>query len=546
MLLSAIVTIAVVGCQAAPRNMPAIRAYYDYRFGDAREALRGDAETRVDEQTILNNVRLGLAALADGENAEAERALGRSFDWLSTAGLNEDRTAAAVFTHEGVRIWKGEPFEQALTYYWVAAFYATLGDWENARAASANALFRLTDFGEAESTLEIARQSVDDDDYLDEGYTAVDTNFALGFLMQAIGADLSGTAGATEQFNAAVEINEELADLVDVLRDREYDTLLMIDYGKGPTKVAYGPNESLARFAVQDSGEPAATVTRDDAIQARYRPVANVNDMARDHRWNNLEQIRRAKSLLGDALVVGGLITTQVGGQRDSGRTQLVGLGLIGMGLLTQSGARADTRYMEFAPQLVFLVPVKLDEPGTITVTVENRPGARIVLNDFEPGTTDRPRGVYLRLHGPDSRHPNWLTDNDETYGNDHIGVQPGDYPWILGGRDVSTPNRRTLEAYQANGYLTDFTLNDLLDLYEAEGIHIGSGMEDRPDEPKNPSFRHILEGGRGLFTPHPHSMGYKRLMYTPRQPYQPRSEHVRTIADSIAESNESNQETQP
>ena len=36
-----------------------------------------------------------------------------------------------------------------------------------------------------------AEKAADDDDYLETGYTAVDTNFALGFLLQATGARLS-------------------------------------------------------------------------------------------------------------------------------------------------------------------------------------------------------------------------------------------------------------------------------------------------------------------------------------------------------------------
>jgi hypothetical protein len=71
---------------------------------------------------------------------------------------------------------------------------------------------------------------------------------------------------------------------------------------------------------------------------------------------------------------------------------------------------------------------------------------------------------------------------------------------------------------------MTDSTIADLLDLYQAEGILIGSGMESRPDIAKNPSFRHVLEGGTGLFTPHPQSMGYKRIMCTRQPPYRPTS----------------------
>src|SRR5262245_52940128 len=92
----ALCLVAFSGCSSPPRNLDAIHAYYRYDFTGAREALRGDAMLRNDEQTILNNTRLGMAALADGDLHEAETALGRSFELLSTAGLNKDRTVAAV------------------------------------------------------------------------------------------------------------------------------------------------------------------------------------------------------------------------------------------------------------------------------------------------------------------------------------------------------------------------------------------------------------------------------------------------------------------
>ena len=520
----------LVGCQSAPRNMPAVRSYYRYDFASARESLRGDAYRRNDEQVLLNNLRLGIAALADGDTTEAERALLRSFDLLSTAGLNADRTTAAVFVHEGVKIWKGEPFEQALAYHYIAALYAVMGDWENARAAAANALFRLTDFGADQTPEDLVRGAAKDPEYLKKGYTAVDTNFALGFLMQAIASDLSDAAGAERQYDAALEINGALGPLVDQLRSRDYDTLLIVDYGKGPTKIAYGRDNALVRFIEQDTHRGQLLVAVDGEEAARADAICDVNRMAADHRWNNLEDIRRAKSVIGDALILGGAVVA-THGDRDNA---LVGAGMLLAGLLSKSGAKADTRYLEFAPQSIYLVPLRLTDRCDLRLSVQGDEGSTIILPDVYPGDAGRPRVVYLRMHGADSPDPAWLTATEPLFGNDHTGVRAGDWPWILGGLDVSTPSRKTLEAYQANGYLLDMTLNDLLELYRAEGINLGSGMESRPGERRNPSFRHILEGGSGLFTPLADSMGYKRLMYTPCEPYRPKSELVRNAARRI------------
>jgi len=522
---------ALAGCSTTRTHLRAVHHYYDYEFTAARQDLRADAEQQRNEQWLLNNARLGLAALADGDVNEAERALGRMFDLLSTAGLNKDRTVAAVMLHEGVKIWKGEPFEQALMYHYVATLYATLGDWENARAAAANALFRLTDFGTDQSAQSLARRAARHDGYLDEGYTAVDTNFALGFLMQAIGSDLSGTAGAEAQFNAALDINPGLQPLVETLKAREYDTLLIVDYGKGPTKVAYGPDDALTRFVPQEPTSGALIVNVNDQTIGGFDGVCQVDQMAMDHRWNDLEEVRRAKSLIGNALMGGGALVAAHG--RDT-ETKLAGLGLIAAGLLSKPGARADVRYLEMLPQSIFLVPLRLGETSDVQAMVEGDPGSRLGLPNVKPGKPGEPRAMYLRLHGRDSPDPAWLTARRLQYTNDHAGAPYGSKPWILGGRDVSTPTRETLQAYQADGELTDLTLADLKSLYRAENIVIGSGMENRPDTPRNPSFVHILEGGRGLFTPQPYSMGYKKLMYRVRPPYRPQSQRVRNTAERL------------
>jgi hypothetical protein len=526
--------LAMAGCAGAPRNLDAVRAYYRYDFTHAREALRGDAMLRNDEQIILNTARLGIAALADGDLHEAEFALGRTFDLLSTAGLNADRTTAAILVHEGVRIWKGEPFEQALMYHYVATLYAVMGDWENARAAAANSLFRLTDFGGHQTSASLARRAVSDPSYLERGYRAVDTDFALGFLMQAIAADHSGAGGTDELLDAAVKINPQLRAIADTIRRREYDTLLIVEYGQGPAKISYGPDDALVRFQPVDYHRGPIEVRTAHRGFSGVPPAADVNRMAQDHRWNNLDDVRRAKSALGNVLLYGGAATTAVGADRRSAEIALAGVGAMALGLLTKSGAKADTRYLELAPQSIYLVPMRLGERTDLRISVPGDPAATMSLPAFEPGTVDSPRAVYVRLHSRRMNVPPWLAATQPIYGNDHTGVRPGDWPWILGGHDISTPTGEVLAAYQKGGHLLDSTLDDLLALYHAEDIIIGSGGETRPDRLRNPSFRHILEGGTGLFTPEPHSMGYQRLMFTPRPPYEPTSDLVRNAAERI------------
>jgi hypothetical protein len=538
MAVVAAVAAGAGGCSTSRgRNLEAVSAYYAYEFTDAREALRGDALLRNDEDVLLNTLRLGVAAMADGDAREAELALGRSFDLLSTAGLNADRTTAAVWVNEGVRIWKGEPFEQALGYWWASAHYATRGDWENARAAIVNANFRLRDFGADQDEMDVAERVARDDAAID-AYDAVENDFALGRLMQGLASRLSRTPGADEAFAAALTLRPDLAPVVDAITGGDPDTYLLIDYGKGPTKQAYGPDNALARWAPQDVGAARVRVRRGDAgVDGPFPAAADVNALAADFRWNALEDVRRAKSIIGRTLTDVGLVVALSNGSNQEERG-LVGLGMILAGSLLRSGAEADVRYIEFAPQLVFVVPLTLGETTELEVIVDHPSDgvtSRMVLPDVEPGTAARPRAIYLRLHGPGSPQPGWLTSGRVAHGNDHAGVRPGELPWLLGGTDVSTPSPAVMDRYRAAGLDPAVTLEQYRNALAAEGVRIGSGAGGGPGERRNPTYRHVLEGGRGLFTPTPDSMGYRRLFGVGHRAHQPQSREARAIAERLA-----------
>ena len=531
----AVLGLAAGGCAThRERNLAAVSAYYDYDFTTAREALRSDAFGRPDENVLFDTLRLGVAAMADGDEREAELALTRSFEWLGTAGLNADRTTAAVWVNEGVRVWKGEPFEQALGYWWTSAHYAGRGDWENARAAIVNANFRLRDFGGDQEEMSVARRYAEDDAAI-EAYQPVDNDFALGRLMQGLAARIAGTPDAEAALDEAVRLRPALEPVVAAIRGGEADTILLLDYGKGPTKQAYGPDDALTRWVPQDRGESRVRV-RWDGGEASAPAACDVNRLAADFRWNALEDVRRAKSLLGRALGdVGLLVAVSDGSNREE--RMLAGLGMMIGGALLRSGAKADTRYMEFAPQLVFVVPLRLGETRDLELLVEHPEDGtvgRLVMPAFAAGTPERPRAVYLRLLGPGSPEPAWLTAGRIVHGNDHTGPRPGEWPWLFGGTDVGTPSPSRMQAYREAGLDPAISLEAYRNALAAEGVRIGSGRGDGPEEPDPAAFRHVLEGGRGLFTPAPDSMGYRRLMGTAHPPHRPQSRAARTIAERI------------
>ena len=507
---------------------------------------------RSDRAYLLDRMRVGVLTLSDGYPKSAQTIFEQVYDVLRTQGINRDKTVASVVINEDVKIWKGEPFEQALAMAYYAMVQAELGSWDNARAAANNSLFALRDFGEDEDgnridTYEIARRAVEYEraieagdtsdealkkaNYLDNGYAVRDSDFTLGYLLAGIANQQLGRDDeADDQFLRALELNDGLDPLVSALRSGRYNTVLIVSYGLGPRKEGYGPDNALARFAPRFASDDSDLRVRIGPGQGRTYPVVtDVNRMAADHMWNNLADVRAAKSTLGTVLLYGGLIAADYGSSHNNNRDAVIaGLSAMLAGAVMKAGAHVDTRYCDVMPQRFYVVPLYLSDPDqTVALEVVGRRSSKLVLAGLGPPTDaispGRAQLRYVRLvsnHANDAPAPRWARSGQVDYGNAYIKTNAA-LPYILGGDDVSPPTQRVLDRYHQAGQLTGKTLADLKELYRAEGIALS--VEDQHGY----AGRHILEGGHSLVTPLPGTTGFARLFGQPHPPYRPVSEAV-------------------
>jgi tetratricopeptide (TPR) repeat protein len=496
-----------------------------------------------DKQYLLDRERLLMVTLADGLPEHAESLANRVYEILRIQGLNADKTVPSVVFNDGVRIWKGEPFEQAMAYAYVAIQKGSIGDWGNMRAAAESSLFLLRDFGVNErgerlSTLEIAQKAVqkgeEGDAYLDSGYVVGDTDFALGYLLHGIASHALGrTEEASDNFGRAVELRPELAAVTDAIASGRADTILIVDAGRGPSKVAYGPDGSLARFEPRTRSDDRTLSVDGDAIgQRTLAQAADLNRMAQDHMWNNLEDVRKAKSTLGTALLVGGIVVASAVDD-DNGTAQIIGLSAAAIGALMKASAGADLRHLESLPQRTYIVPLDLPEEGaTVRIRIGDLGQAEMALAGMRPPDSSRGERLQLRyVRIPTVSVPlAWMTSGEIRYGNDGWAADvPGDdMPYILGGRCVRAPTHEVMARYHARGRLLGMTLADLLELYRLEGI-----VTDPGDELLKVGV-HVLEGGNSLACPQAGTAGYARLFGAEHPPYEPKSKEVRKLGASI------------
>jgi tetratricopeptide (TPR) repeat protein len=364
-LLLLLVAMVGGGCASTKQERRALRAVDDYFAGNyaaARERLRPLAE-KTDENFVLNNVRLGSAALVDYDLNEAEDAFLRAYEVINSVGVNDGgRSLGAVLVDEKLRVWKGEPYERAMVNFYLGLIYYMRQDYNNARAAFENALFKLRDY-------QNPRQR-------DGNYAEQESNFVAGLIMlgkswQKLGRD--DLARAT--FQRVHELRPDLRALADYERNERANLLLVIDFGYGPHKVT-DFDGSIVGFSPHP-GQAGLVPEPRIRLGERYidtsgvdRPPFDLLAMAQDRRWQSLDTLRAVKSGLGTGLIYGGAATGIYGADRGNDSTVAAGLAMMGAGLLLKATSQADVRQWEMLPRTTFIVPLQVP-PGTHDLTVD-------------------------------------------------------------------------------------------------------------------------------------------------------------------------------
>jgi tetratricopeptide (TPR) repeat protein len=85
---------------------------------------------------VLNNMQIGVAAMSIEEWKPAEMAFDKALTGIEAvyADNEQAKKARGLWRAEGSKIFKGEPYERAMAYYYRGILYMRAGDFENARA----------------------------------------------------------------------------------------------------------------------------------------------------------------------------------------------------------------------------------------------------------------------------------------------------------------------------------------------------------------------------------------------------------------------------
>jgi tetratricopeptide (TPR) repeat protein len=355
--LLAAATLLLVGCNADEQNaQDAVTYYYQGNYPQAQTLLDPLAK-KTNGDFVLNNARLGSTALVQYRLDDAQDAFLRAYEVINSVGVNNGgRSLGATLVSEDIKVWKGEPFERAMVNFYLGLIYYMQHDYDNARAAFENALFKLKDY--------------QDNDNPDK-YSQTESNFALAYIMLGKSWQRLGEQDqANAMFAKAIKLRPDLASLANADYNAKANLLLVVEFGQGPLKVTnfdgsivgFGPkpNEAGPIYPPQVNVDG-----RWVDVSGLTVPPVDLLVLAQDRRWQSIDTIRAVKSAAGTGLMVAGAVV----GSQDNRNSGELGLGLFAAGLLLKATSQADVRQWEMLPRTVFLIPLQVS-PGKHDVTI--------------------------------------------------------------------------------------------------------------------------------------------------------------------------------
>jgi tetratricopeptide (TPR) repeat protein len=391
--VGALIGLGPVGCGPTAAERAGTTARQEYlagRFDQAAVALKDQAK-KTDENFALQNARLGSVYVANQQLDLAESAFLNAYEVMNSLGTNDGgRSLGAVLVDEKVRVWKGEPFERAYVSSYLGMVYYLRGEYDNARGAFENALFKLRDYDEKKD---------------DKSAKTNESNFALATIMlgrcwQKLGRDDL----ANPCFAKAGQLQPYLQALSDPELHRRSNVLILADYGYGPERETEFDGSALAfkPSPAMVGPIPQPRVFINGAaydLRGTDAPPVDLLALAQDRKWQSIDTIRVTKSAVGTGLLGAGAVMGAKGAFEEGSRQRtdlMVAAGLLAAGALLKATSQADVREWGLLPRTTFVLPLSLP-PGDYQLELQMSDGTRALIRNLhiEP---NRERALYVRL----------------------------------------------------------------------------------------------------------------------------------------------------
>jgi tetratricopeptide (TPR) repeat protein len=297
------------------------------------------------KNNCLNNMRIGLKALRNGDKEVALPALDDALLTIESFFVNTAaaQKARSLWYEEGMKDFKGEPYERVMAYYYRGLLYMGAGDYDNAAASFKSAVLQDS-FAE------------------EEQYRA---DFALVIFLQGLASKKAG------DYEGAANAFEELKKLrPDFVIPASFNTLFIVETGTSPRKVADGPGHAeLKYFRGRSFTEKYVSLKLDNGGNRRLYPMEDIYFQASTRGGRQIDKILKDKVVFRETNLAIGSTLSDVAQKtmlfaplagKSAGTFQAVAGGLAIAGAVEQIIAlnakpHADTRFWDNLPDTVHI-----------------------------------------------------------------------------------------------------------------------------------------------------------------------------------------------
>lgn len=306
---------------------------------------------------VLNHMRIGVAAMKKNSYDESRQAFDKALLGIETLYANNESAAKArsLWYEEGMKDFKGEPYERVMAFYYRGLLFLKDGDYENARAAFKSAIIQDA-FKEEEQNR---------------------CNFALVLFLEGLASQL---AGDTEM--AKTSYRELSVWRPDFKPPVTANLLIIAETGTSPRKVADGPGHAELKYRRgRNFTERLSEVLVDGKQTIELYPMEDIYMQSTTRGTRQIDKILQGKVAFQQTNLKIGSTLTEVSSiatmlsplSNASGTIQIASgaLGLLGavqMYVASNAKPHADTRYWDNLPDTVHVKAATLP-PGNHLIT---------------------------------------------------------------------------------------------------------------------------------------------------------------------------------
>lgn len=351
------VLLVVVGCAGRQKfkRIDVPEAHMRSYLADKPAKLRPGFRAILEEgkrNYVLNNMRVGTDALMLGHREIAKKCFDNALNHIEAIFADNEKAkkARSLWYEEGMKDFKGEPYERVMAYYYRGLLYLADKDYENARACF--------------------KAGIIQDAFAEENQNRCD--FALLLFLEAYSSQKLGDHQlAAAAFNELKKLRPDFT-----ISSHDSNLLIIVETGTSPRKLADGVGHGeLKFFRGRNIMEKRVVIHIDDKEFAAY-PIEDIAWQAMTRGGRPVDKIikgqvqfRKTHERIGTTLTdisSNMLLVSPLTSHSDTLSGVSAALGILGvaeMALAARTRTHADTRYWDNLPDSVHLVCLKI-APG--------------------------------------------------------------------------------------------------------------------------------------------------------------------------------------